>query len=90
MSTPIIEGAKVMSKGQITSARNCEKLGSGPWDRSVLVWDDGQVARRRTRPCLRSRRCRPRCGERRRRLGSESEDDLAGYISDMRAESRAR
>lgn len=69
MSTPIIEGAKVMSKGQITLPKDIrEKLGVGPGDRLVLVWDDGQVAMMNA--CLRSRRCRPRCGERRRRLGS--------------------
>ena len=90
MSTPIIEGAKVMSKGQITLPKDIrEKLGVGPGDRLVLVWDDGQVvmmnaalfALKEVQAAMRGAA---------EEAGFESEDDLAGYISDMRAGSRAR
>lgn len=90
MSTPIIEGAKVMSKGQDHAPEgHPREAGVGPGDRLVLVWDDGQVvmmnaalfALKEVQAAMRGAA---------EEAGFESEDDLAGYISDMRAESRAR
>lgn len=44
MSTPIVEGAKVMSKGQITLPKDLrEKLRVAEGDRVVLIWDEDRV-----------------------------------------------
>lgn len=44
MSTPIVEGAKVMSKGQITLPKDLrEKLNVSEGDRVVLIWDEDRV-----------------------------------------------
>lgn len=88
MATPIVEGAKVMSKGQITLPKDIrEKLGVDTGDRLVLIWNDGQVvmmnaalfALKNVQQAMRGAAAE---------AGFESEDDLADYISDMRAESR--
>lgn len=90
MSVPIVEGAKVMSKGQITLPKDIrEKLGVGTGDRLVLIWDDGQVvlmnaavfALKKVQDAMRGAA---------EEAGFDSESDLEAYISEMRAESRNR
>lgn len=88
MATPIVEGAKVMSKGQITLPKDIrEKLGVDTGDRLVLIWDGGQVvmmnaalfALAKVQDAMRGAAAE---------AGFGTEDDLADYISDLRAESR--
>lgn len=90
MAQPIVEGAKVMSKGQITLPKDIrDKLGVDTGDRLVLIWNDGQVVMMNAAVFALAR-----VQEAMRGAADEavlaSEEELAEYISDLRAESRER
>lgn len=88
MSAPIIEGAKVMSKGQITLPKDIrEKLGVEAGDRLVLIWDNGQVVLMNA-AVFALKKVQDAMKGAAEEAGFESEEDVADYISDLRAESR--
>lgn len=90
MTSPIIEGAKVMSKGQITLPKDIrEKLGVETGDRLVLIWDNGQVVMMNA-ALFALRNVQDAMKGAAEEMGFESEEDVADYISEMRAESRKR
>lgn len=90
MAAPIVEGAKVMSKGQITLPKDIrEKLGVEAGDRLVLIWDNGQVVMMNAALFALEKVQQAMTGAA-DEAGFESEDDLADYISTMRAEHRSR
>ncbi|MDF1487978.1 AbrB/MazE/SpoVT family DNA-binding domain-containing protein [Tessaracoccus caeni] len=88
MSAPIVEGAKVMSKGQITLPKDIrEKLGVEAGDRLVLIWDNGQVVLMNA-AVFALKKVQDAMKGAAEEAGFESEEDVAAYISDLRAESR--
>ncbi|MFT3877105.1 MAG: AbrB/MazE/SpoVT family DNA-binding domain-containing protein [Propioniciclava sp.] len=90
MSAPIVEGAKVMSKGQITLPKDIrEKLGVEAGDRLVLIWDNGQVVLMNA-AVFALKKVQDAMKGAAEEAGFDSEEDIAEYISDLRAESRNR
>lgn len=88
MSAPIVEGAKVMSKGQITLPKDIrEKLGVEAGDRLVLIWDNGQVVLMNA-AVFALKKVQDAMKGAAEEAEFESEDDVADYLSDLRAESR--
>lgn len=88
MSAPIVEGAKVMSKGQITLPKDIrDKLGVEAGDRLVLIWDNGQVVLMNA-AVFALKKVQDAMKGAAEEAGFESEEDVADYISDLRAESR--
>jgi AbrB family looped-hinge helix DNA binding protein len=83
MST-VVEGAKVMAKGQITLPKDIRaKLGVSEGDRVVMIWDGDRVVM--MNPALFAMRALQKdmhgtASE----AGFESEEDVTAYIADMR------
>jgi antitoxin PrlF len=87
MNAPIVEGAKVMSKGQITLPKDIrEKLHVAEGDRVVLIWDEDRVVM--MNPALYAMRVLQRSFEGAAdELGLKDEDDVQRLIGDVRSES---
>ncbi|MDR0849091.1 MAG: AbrB/MazE/SpoVT family DNA-binding domain-containing protein [Propionibacteriaceae bacterium] len=90
MSTPLVETARVLPKGQITIPKAIrEALGVGTDDRVVLVWD-GQKATMMN-PALYAMQW---LGDKVRvdveASGFTSDEDIADYVTQMRREARER
>lgn len=88
MTVPIVEGAKVMSKGQITLPKDIrEKLRVGEGDRVVLIWDEDRVIM--MNPALYAMRVLQRGFEgAAEEAGIASEDGVQGLIDEVRAQGR--
>lgn len=88
MATPIVEGAKVMSKGQITLPKDIrEKLRVAEGDRVVLIWDDDRVIM--MNPALYAMRMLQKGLEgAAEEAGIESEDDVQGIVDEVRHRAR--
>lgn len=84
MTGPIVEGAKVMSKGQITLPKDIrEKLQVGEGDRVVLIWDGDRVVM--MNPALYAMRMLQRgLDGTAAAAGTTSEDDVQRLIDETR------
>jgi AbrB family looped-hinge helix DNA binding protein len=85
MSTALVEGAKVMAKGQITLPKDIrEKLRVTEGDRVVLIWDEDRVVMMNPSEFAMRMLQRDLVGVA-DGLGLTDEDDVQGLIDDVRA-----
>jgi AbrB family looped-hinge helix DNA binding protein len=86
--TVLVEGAKVMAKGQITLPKDIRgKLGVAEGDRVVLVWDGERVVM--MNPALFAMRVlQDDMKGAAEQAGFKSEDDVADYITDLRRQAK--
>jgi AbrB family looped-hinge helix DNA binding protein len=85
----LVEGAKVMAKGQITLPKDIRaKLGVGEGDRVVLVWDKDRVIMMNS-ALFAMRALQDRFEGAAKEAGFSSEEDVADYITQMRREASA-
>ena len=84
----LVEGAKVMSKGQITLPKDIRgKLGVEDGDRVVLIWDKDRVVM--MNPALFAMRVlQDDMQGSAQEAGFDSEDDVADYITDLRRQTK--
>jgi AbrB family looped-hinge helix DNA binding protein len=84
--TVIVEGAKVMAKGQITLPKDIrDRLSVGIGDRVVLIWDEDRVVM--MNPALYAMRVLQReMAGRADGAGFASEEDVADYVTSQRRE----
>jgi AbrB family looped-hinge helix DNA binding protein len=86
MSAIIVEGAKVMSKGQITVPKDIRaKLGVDEGDRVVLVWDGDRVVMMNA-AVFALRALQERSVGAAQEAGFASEDDVADFVTELRRE----
>ena len=86
--TVLVEGAKIMAKGQITLPKDIRgKLGVAEGDRVVLIWDQDRVVM--MNPALFAMRVLQNdlkgAAE---EAGLASEDDVSDYITEMRRQAK--
>jgi len=82
----IIEGAKVMAKGQITLPKDIrEKLGVGTGDRLVLMWDGERVVMMNA-ALFTMRALQGSLEGAAAQAGIASEDDVAELVSGLRTQ----
>lgn len=87
MTASIVEGAKVMSKGQITLPKDIrDKLGVVAGDRLVLVWDGERVVLMNA-AIFALREVQEALEGAARAAGLATEDDVADLVTSMRADS---
>lgn len=90
MTSPIVEGAKVMSKGQITLPKDIrEKLNVRTGDRVVLIWDEDRVVLMNSGVYAMRALQRGMAGAA-AEAGIDSEDEVADLIADVRSEPDGR
>jgi AbrB family looped-hinge helix DNA binding protein len=86
--TVLVEGAKIMAKGQITLPKDIRgKLGVAEGDRVVLIWDEDRVVM--MNPALFAMRVLQNdlkgAAE---EAGFSSENDVADYITETRRQAK--
>jgi AbrB family looped-hinge helix DNA binding protein len=84
----IVEGAKVMPKGQITLPKDIRgKLGVGVGDRVVLIWDGDRVVM--MNPALFAMRVlQSEMRDAAQEAGFDSETAVDDYITDVRRQAK--
>lgn len=86
MSDLIVEGAKVMAKGQITLPKDIrDKLQVGTGDRLALIWDGDRVILMNS-GVFAMRALQREFEGAATATGIESEDEVAGLVAEVRAE----
>lgn len=89
MST-IVEGAKVMAKGQITLPKDIrEKLQVGVGDRVVLIWDEDRVVMMNS-GVYAMRALQQGLAGAAAQAGIGSEEDVADLVMELRGEAPGR
>jgi AbrB family looped-hinge helix DNA binding protein len=90
MSTPLVEGAKVMAKGQITLPKDIrEKLKVGTGDRVVMIWDEDRVVMMNSGVYTMRALQRGLAGAA-DEAGVTTEDEVADLVAEVRGEARGR
>ncbi|AEG43887.1 AbrB/MazE/SpoVT family DNA-binding domain-containing protein [Isoptericola variabilis] len=84
MEPMIVEGAKIMAKGQITLPKDIrEKLNVGTGDRVVLIWDEDRVVMMNSGVYAMRALQRSAAGAA-DRAGVGTEDEVAGLVDEIR------
>ena len=90
MTTPLVEGAKVMAKGQITLPKDIrEKLNVGTGDRVVLIWDEDRVVMMNSGMYAMRVLQRGMAGAA-DQAGVATEDEVADLVAEVRSEAPGR